>query len=94
MLRCSTCQSEEIQAQRLRELTERGFSLERAREALAAVGDGSIEEAQFDNAVRHLFGTEKIYMSISLSVYHSISLSTSMYIYIYNTYIYTSTLTH
>ena len=39
--------SEEIQAQRLRELTERGFSLERAREALAAVGDGSIEEAQF-----------------------------------------------
>eukprot|EP00434_Breviolum_minutum_P035677 symbB.v1.2.031588.t1/scaffold3684.1/size52080/2 len=35
----------EIQAQRLRELTERGFSLERAREALAAVGDGSIEEA-------------------------------------------------
>ena len=38
--------SEEIQAQRLRELTERGFSLERAREALAAVGDGSIEEAQ------------------------------------------------
>eukprot|EP00435_Cladocopium_sp_Y103_P038677 s254_g10.t1 len=35
----------EIQAQRLRELTDRGFSLERAREALAAVGDGSIEEA-------------------------------------------------
>ena len=36
---------EEIQASRLRELTERGFSLERARQALAAVGDGSIEEA-------------------------------------------------
>ncbi|CAK9086930.1 Ankyrin-2 (ANK-2) (Ankyrin-B) (Brain ankyrin) (Non-erythroid ankyrin) [Durusdinium trenchii] len=35
----------EIQASRLRELTERGFSLERARQALAAVGDGSIEEA-------------------------------------------------
>jgi len=35
----------EIQAQRLRELTDRGFSLERAREALAAVGGGSIEEA-------------------------------------------------
>ncbi|CAK9086859.1 Ankyrin-2 (ANK-2) (Ankyrin-B) (Brain ankyrin) [Durusdinium trenchii] len=38
----------EIQASRLRELTERGFSLERARQALAAVGDGSIEEDELE----------------------------------------------
>ena len=44
---CLIClfQLEEVQANRLRELTEQGFSLERARQALAAVGDGSIEQA-------------------------------------------------